>query len=159
MTESTFPALDDLVRDTVELIRIDSQNPEPGESQCAAWAEDRLTHGGHAVQRQTVAPGRDNLVVRLDGLRDRPRLVLMAHLDTVPVGEGWTRPALEGEISGGRIYGRGACDMKAGMAIALNVLRVGGPARAGWPAPGRGSRALPDLRRGGPPHARRSRAR
>ena len=121
MTESAAPALDDLVRDTVELIRIDSQNPEPGESQCAAWAEDRLTRGGHAVWRQTVAPGRDNLVVRLDSRGDRPRLVLMAHLDTVPVGEGWTRPALEGEISGGRIYGRGACDMKAGMAIALNI--------------------------------------
>ena len=121
MIRPAAPALEDLIRDTVDLIRIDSQNPEPGEGECAAWVEDRLNRGGHEVQRQTVTPGRDNLVARLDGRGRSPRLVLLAHLDTVPVGEGWTRPALAGDVSEGRIYGRGACDMKAGLAIALNV--------------------------------------
>lgn len=121
MTRPAALVLDDLIRDTVDLIRIDSQNPDPGESECADWVEDRLVRGGHEVQRQAVAPGRDNVVAHLQGSGQSPRLVLLAHLDTVPIGEGWTRPALAGDIADGRIYGRGACDMKAGLAIALHV--------------------------------------
>lgn len=124
MTRPANPVLDDLIRDTVDLIRIDSQNPDPGESDCADWVEDRLVRGGHEVQRQAVAPGRDNVVTHLPGSGQSPRLVLLAHLDTVPIGEGWTRPALAGDIADGRIYGRGACDMKAGLAIALNVFEA-----------------------------------
>ena len=136
MTGPAAPALDDLIRDTVDLIRIDSQNPSPGESDCAAWVEDRLARGGHEIRRQSVAPGRDNLVAHLEGRGHSPRLVLMAHLDTVPVGEGWTRPALEGEIADGRIYGRGACDMKAGLAIALGAFEAAARRASGGPAPG-----------------------
>lgn len=136
MTRPAAPVLDDLIRDTVALIRIDSQNPEPGEGECAAWVEDRLNRNGHEVLRQTVTAGRDNLVARLDGRGNSPRLVLLAHMDTVPVGEGWTRPALVGDVVDGRIYGRGACDMKAGLAIALNVFESAARQAVAGSAPG-----------------------
>ena len=51
-----------------------------------------------------------------------PRLVLLGHLDTVPIGAGWTMPPLGGVIKDGKIYGRGACDMKGGVAVALGLL-------------------------------------
>ena len=46
----------------------------------------------------------------------RPRLVLCGHLDTVPAGGGWTHDPFSGTVSDGKLYGRGACDMKAGLA-------------------------------------------
>ncbi len=50
-------------------------------------------------------------------------LVLACHMDTVVAGKDWTRDPFGGELKDGRIYGRGACDMKAGLACALNVFR------------------------------------
>jgi acetylornithine deacetylase len=75
--------------------------------------------------RQTVAPGRDNIVARLDG--DPPAaqggsiLMFEAHQDTVPV-EGMTIDPWEPEIRQGRVFGRGACDIKGGMACMLAAL-------------------------------------
>jgi succinyl-diaminopimelate desuccinylase len=119
-----------LVRDTVDLVRIDSQNPGPLEMRCASWLEERLGRAGFAVERQQVSGERHNLVVRLGGGETRaqgrfgakPRLVLLAHMDTVPVGEGWSRPPLEGTIEDGRIVGRGSADMKGGLAVAISLL-------------------------------------
>jgi len=77
---------------------------------------------GLAVERQPVAPGQENLLARLDG--DRPPedggcvILLDAHQDTVPV-EGMTIPPFLPEVRGGRLYGRGACDVKGGMAAIL----------------------------------------
>ncbi len=111
-----------MVRDTVALVRIDSQNPGVGEGACARWTHGRLRDAGIDVTTRQASPGRDNVVARVPGRGDGPRLVLLAHLDTVPIGEGWTVPPLEGLVRDGRIYGRGAADMKAGLAVAIGLL-------------------------------------
>ncbi len=111
-----------LVRDTVALVRIDSQNPGVGEEACARWTHGRLRNAGIEVTTRQASPGRDNVVARVAGRGDGPRLVLLAHLDTVPIGEGWTVPPLKGLIRNGRVYGRGAADMKAGLAVAISLL-------------------------------------
>lgn len=110
------------VRDTVTLVQIDSQNPGAREGACARWVRQRLQYAGIDVMTQAVQPGRDNIVARVQGTGTGPRLVLLAHMDTVPVGDGWTVPALEGLTRNGRIYGRGAADMKSGLAVAINLM-------------------------------------
>ena len=120
-----------VVQDTVALVRIDSQNPGVQEGECARWVHERLQRAGIAVTTQAVQPGRDNLIARVPGHGRGPRLVLLAHLDTVPIGAGWSVPPLEGRIRDGRIYGRGAADMKAGLAVASNLLA----SLAGSPVP------------------------
>jgi len=80
---------------------------------------------GLDVRVTEAAPGRPNLTARL-GPYGAPGLLLLAHTDTVPVGDGWTVPALGGTVSGGRIYGRGTSDMKGGIAasvVAMAALR------------------------------------
>ncbi|MFF2330577.1 MULTISPECIES: M20 family metallopeptidase [unclassified Streptomyces] len=115
-------SLDRVIGDTRALIGIDSQNPGPQEGACAEWVGNRLTDAGLAVERMPVAEGRDNIVARVPGAGTAPRLVLLSHMDTVPVGEGWTFPPFGGAIADGRLYGRGACDMKAGLALSINLL-------------------------------------
>jgi succinyl-diaminopimelate desuccinylase len=120
------------IEDTAALVRIDSQNPGALESGCAAWVEERLREAGVPMNTITVNAGRTNIVARVEG-GVGPRLVLLAHMDTVPVGGGWTVDPFAGEIRDGRIYGRGAADMKAGLAVALNLLEAlaGGPPPSG----------------------------
>jgi acetylornithine deacetylase len=80
----------------------------------AGWCE----RAGLLVEMPEVQPGRPNVIARWDTGR-RPVLLLTGHIDTVPVGEGWTRDPLGAEVSGGRLFGRGACDMKGGLAAML----------------------------------------
>ncbi|WP_405150234.1 M20 family metallopeptidase [Sphaerisporangium sp. NBC_01403] len=115
-------SLDSVIADTSALIGIDSQNPGPLEGKCAEWVGNRLTDAGLSPARMPVAEGRDNVVARVPGDPAAPRLVLLGHMDTVPVGEGWTHPPFGAAIADGRLYGRGACDMKAGLALAINLL-------------------------------------
>ncbi len=112
---------DTALRDTADLVRIDSQNPGVLEGRCAEWVGNRLTDCGLEVVEQHVDGARHNLVSQVSG-GNGPRLVLLAHMDTVPIGEGWTTGPLDARISDGKIFGRGACDMKAGLAVAINTL-------------------------------------
>lgn len=114
--------IEDVVRDTQALVRIDSQNPGNIEADCASWLMQRLAGAGLEPSVQQVTPGRDNILARVPGRGDAPRLVLLAHLDTVPIGNGWTYPPLDGVIHKGLLYGRGAADMKGGLSVALNLL-------------------------------------
>lgn len=135
----------DLVETLCELVAIPSVNPmgRPAsgppffEAQVTEYLEQLLRRLGLHTQRQTVAPGRDNLVGRLDG--DVPpekggRLLLFdAHQDTVPADnmtiEPWTPTVREG-----RVYGRGACDTKGGMAAMLaTVARLAAERPKGMP--------------------------
>jgi len=111
-------ALDDLVT----LVRIDSQNPGPLEHRCAAWVQGRLARAGISARRHDTPDGRPNLVAAVPGTGRASRLVLLAHMDTVPVGVGWAASPLGGEIRDGAVWGRGAADMKAGLAAAIAVL-------------------------------------
>jgi succinyl-diaminopimelate desuccinylase len=116
-------SLDQVIADTQALVRIDSQNPGPLEIQCAEWVGNRLADANLAPVRLPIDGDRANVAVQISGADPTcPRLVILAHMDTIPVGEGWTVPPMDGQISGGRIYGRGSCDMKGGLAVAINVL-------------------------------------
>jgi acetylornithine deacetylase len=73
---------------------------------------------GVGCRRQTIAPGRDNVIARYDSPRARTTLLFDAHQDTVPT-DGMTIPPFVPRIEGGRLYGRGSCDVKGGMAAML----------------------------------------
>ena len=110
------------------LIRIPSVNP-PGEfyRDCAELIGARLAPRGFAVEyvRAEGAPGdserypRWNVVARREGASPGPCVHFNGHIDVVAPGEGWTRPPFEARIEDGRVYGRGACDMKGGLAAAV----------------------------------------
>jgi acetylornithine deacetylase len=94
----------------------------------AGWCEE----AGLEVDIDEVEPGRPNVIAHWRVGRG-PRLLLTGHLDTVPVGEGWSRDPFGGEVADGRLYGRGACDMKGGLAAMLGAI-VDLRARGGEPA-------------------------
>jgi len=111
----------------VELVALES--PSGSEGAIAAFAAERLAGGGLEVERLG-----DSVVARL-GRGKGPRLLFNTHLDTVPVGEGWTRTPLGGEWEDGRLYGRGANDAKASVAAMMSALAELARAPAGL-APG-----------------------
>jgi succinyl-diaminopimelate desuccinylase len=109
----------DLVELLAELLKIPSDNP-PGDTMAiAAFISDYLK--GYAVDVEVIVtkPGIANIVATI-GEGDT-HLVLNGHLDTFPseVGEEWTFPPYSGLVKEGRIYGRGAGDMKGGLAALL----------------------------------------
>lgn len=132
-----------MVAFTSELVRVPTVNP-PGDAyeDCARLIGARLTACGFDVD-YVAAEGRPehtsrhprlNVIGRRRGDRDRPLLHLNGHFDVVPVGEGWTVDPFGGIVGDGRIYGRGACDMKAGIAAAVyaaEAVRRAGVALAG----------------------------
>lgn len=104
-----------------ELIRTPSENP-PGDTRAAAALVGRfLTSRG--VGYQVVAPNQTmpNIVATIGDRRSRPHLVLNGHLDTFPVGDraGWSGDPFSGETRDGYLYGRGAADMRSGLAALL----------------------------------------
>ena len=113
--ESRFDALVDLCR---SLVRIDSTNP-PGDTTAIVEAIEAVLDATAGIEHRRVVGGAPavNLVARTRGAGPGRRLVLNGHLDTFPIGEArWSHPPLGAELEDGRIYGRGACDMKAGVA-------------------------------------------
>jgi acetylornithine deacetylase len=106
------------------LVNIPSVNPSlvpsegTGEGAIADFACGWLTAHGVAACLEEAAPGRPNVVARIDG-GDGPIVVLCAHLDTVGTA-GMTIPPFEARVEGDRLYGRGAYDMK-GSAAAIMV--------------------------------------
>ena len=111
-----------VVDDLVALVRIDSQSPGALEHACAAWVRGRLQRAGITAHRHDTPAGRPNLVAAVAGTGRAPRLVLLAHMDTVPAGEGWSEDPLGGTVRDGAVWGRGAADMKAGLAVGIAVM-------------------------------------
>jgi succinyl-diaminopimelate desuccinylase len=101
------------------LIQIPSENPPGDTTRLASFIRDHLAGRGIAVDWHEAMTGRPNLVATL-GAGSR-NLVLAGHLDEFPAGEGWTRPPFSGALEDGRLWGRGAGDMKAGLAVALSI--------------------------------------
>ncbi|MFN8123715.1 MAG: M20 family metallopeptidase [Thermoleophilia bacterium] len=100
-----------------EMVQAASPNP-PGDEVAVAEVIRGFLAGvpGVTVEDVGVAPRRPMLVARLEFARPGPTLLLNGHMDTVPAGDGWTRDPFGAEIDGGRMYGRGSADMKAGLA-------------------------------------------
>ncbi|HZZ87334.1 MAG TPA: acetylornithine deacetylase/succinyl-diaminopimelate desuccinylase family protein, partial [Caulobacteraceae bacterium] len=128
---------------TQALIRIPSVNP-PGEfyRDCAELIGQRLAPRGFQVEylRAEGVPGdsdrypRWNVVARREGDSPGPCVHFNGHIDVVAPGEGWTKPPFEARIEDGRIYGRGTCDMKGGLAAA--IVAVEALIDSGAPLPG-----------------------
>lgn len=115
----------DAVSLTQALVRIPSENPVGTESQMAAFVRDWLAAlPGVEVEVREVLPGRPNVVARLPGAGNLPALAMLAHMDTVPFGDGWTLSPTSGEIVDGKLYGRGSCDMKSGLAVAMHAFAI-----------------------------------
>ncbi|TML03818.1 MAG: M20/M25/M40 family metallo-hydrolase, partial [Actinobacteria bacterium] len=118
---------DAVVELTSQLVAIDSVNPSlvdggAGEAQVAAFVERWARDNGLEAQVLEDTPGRPSVLVTAPGAAgDGRTLLLCGHLDTVNV-EGMTNPHTP-RIEGDRLYGRGAYDMKAGLAAALLACR------------------------------------
>jgi acetylornithine deacetylase/succinyl-diaminopimelate desuccinylase-like protein len=94
-------------------LRIDTTNPPGNETPAARYLESILRREGIECEVFEAAPGRGNLIARLPGRGGEPAIVLNSHIDVVAAGsEKWKRPPFAAAILGGRIYGRGAIDVK-----------------------------------------------
>lgn len=128
---------------TSDLIRIPTVNP-PGEhyEDCARFIGRTLDRFGFEVEyfaaegrpEHTARHPRINVVGTRPGPLSRPTVHLNGHFDVVPAGEGWTLDPFGGVVRDGKIYGRGSCDMKAGISAA--VFAVEAIRRAGVALPG-----------------------
>jgi len=117
-----------------ELIRFDTTNPPGNEEACVAHIASLLRSNDIEHERYEKAPGRPNLIARHAGTKDCPPLLLYGHVDVVTtVGQTWTRPAFGGELHDGVIWGRGALDMKGG--VAMCVAAFVAAVEAGSPTP------------------------
>jgi succinyl-diaminopimelate desuccinylase len=124
-----------LVALCTDLVRIGSENP-PGDTGTLASAIERLFAAapGTTTRRVTAQAPAENLIVRIAGSAPGRRLVFNGHLDTFPVGDAarWTVPPLGGTVTDGRIYGRGAGDMKAGLAASILAALLMAERRQYW---------------------------
>ena len=124
---------DDLILLTQDLIRIPTLNP-PGENyrDICEFLERRLTKHGFSTEmvRAYGTPGdsdkypRWNLVARREGAGSGECVHFNSHIDVVEVGSGWTHDPFGGALVDGKIYGRGACDMKGGLAASIVAVEV-----------------------------------
>ncbi|WP_298975448.1 acetylornithine deacetylase/succinyl-diaminopimelate desuccinylase family protein [uncultured Roseobacter sp.] len=119
---------DDLIALTRDLIRIPTLNP-PGENyrDICDYLDKRLRRHGFETQliRAKGTPGdsekypRWNIIARREGRGPGDCVHFNSHTDVVEVGRGWTTDPFGGEVKDGKIYGRGACDMKGGLAASI----------------------------------------
>src|SRR5437879_827012 len=142
VTAEVDRARDELVQLTADLVRIPTVNP-PGEQYdaCAHFLGDDLQRRGLEIE-YIAADGRPEHTTRhprvnvVGSRRGGPGPVvhLNGHIDVVPAGDGWSVDPFAGVVRDGRIYGRGVCDMKAGIAAA--VFAADAIERAGVALPG-----------------------
>ena len=113
-----------LIEFTRALVRIPSVNQLSeglGEGPAAALVADRMRAFGWSPLVEEAAPDRPNVIAVLDGGRPGPTLMFEGHTDVVTEGDraAWTYDPFGGEIVDGRLYGRGAADMKGGLAAMI----------------------------------------
>jgi acetylornithine deacetylase/succinyl-diaminopimelate desuccinylase-like protein len=100
------------------LIRFDTTNPPGNEAACIAYVDGLLRLAGIEPLILEPAAGRANLVARLKGRGQAPPLLLYGHVDVVTTAnQNWTYPPFEGRLVDGFVWGRGALDMKGGVAM------------------------------------------
>ena len=132
--------LDACVEDLRSLIRIPSVNPPEGgrevaagrdprggETAAAQYCADALSGDGIEAEIVELTPGRGSCFARLraSGATTEPPLILLSHIDVVPVeADAWARDPFGGELVDGTVWGRGAVDMKNMVAMELAVMRA-----------------------------------
>ena len=130
---ATESVIDEAVEFTRELVRIPTVNP-PGDfyedgARCigrwlnrSGFTSEYIAADG--LPEHTAKHPRVNVIGRREGVRPGKTLHLNGHFDVVPAGRGWTKDPFGAEVADGRIYGRGTCDMKAGIAAAVFAAEV-----------------------------------
>lgn len=123
---------DHVVALTQDLVRIPSVNPKfqtqqglNREGDVQDRVEEELRPLGFDIDRWDALPGRPNVTGDLPG-SDEKSMILCGHVDVVPVGDGnaWSRDPFGGQLEDGRIWGRGAVDMKGGVAACISAARA-----------------------------------
>lgn len=105
-----------------ELIRFDTTNPPGNEAACVDLIKGLVEEAGVATELYASNPARPNLVARLPGKANGRPLLLQGHVDVVTTaGQAWTRPPFGGELVDGFVWGRGAADMKGGVAMLVSA--------------------------------------
>jgi succinyl-diaminopimelate desuccinylase len=112
-----------LVEVLSSLVKTRSVNPGTSEKAMADLVEGWLTERSISSTQVEFAPGRPSVAAVIKGAQEGPTLVLNGHMDTVPIDNEslWTTDPFGAEVRDGFLYGRGACDMKAGLAIQIGV--------------------------------------
>ena len=117
-----------------ELVRIDSSDPGAYEGEIEHFIKrlieqqlaqlDSPALNAVQIEELEVLPGRRNLMITVPGASNEARLVYICHMDTVTLGDGWDAdtPPLGATVRDDKLYGRGACDMKGGLACTIAAL-------------------------------------
>jgi len=104
------------------LLRFDTTNPPGNEAGCIDFIREQLEREGIVTETYAKDPARPNLVARLAGDARAAPLLLQGHVDVVTTaGQQWTQPPFEGRLVDREIWGRGALDMKAGVAMLVTA--------------------------------------
>lgn len=115
----------DPVKFAAELIKLESCDPPGGELNVARLVSNTLTELGIDNILDEFLPGRANVIGTVPGNGKVKPLVFSAHLDTLPVGhEAWEFPPFEAQESNGKLYGRGASDMKSAVAAFIGAASI-----------------------------------
>ena len=105
-----------------DLIRFDTTNPPGNEKDCIVHIQGILAEAGCESLLLGRCSTRPNLIARLGGRGQAPPLLLHGHVDVVPAqGQPWQHPPFDAEIADGYVWGRGALDMKGGVAMMLTA--------------------------------------
>ncbi|MFP4180529.1 MAG: M20 family metallopeptidase [Spirochaetaceae bacterium] len=121
---------DECIKLTRELVQIDSViRPDKGNTEkkvtdfIEKWLEEKA---GISPIREEVEPGRENLIVEIDSGKPGRCLMLEGHTDVVSEGDRslWKHDPFGGEVEDGKLYGRGSCDMKAGVAVNMLIAKA-----------------------------------
>ncbi len=120
----------DPVELTQTLIRMDTINPPGNEEAVARYLGELLSEVGLETSFPRLGENRTGLIARIPGRSSKLPLVFTGHLDTVPAGDApWDVPPHNGEILNGHLIGRGASDMKSGIAaMVVTALHLAGKA-------------------------------
>ena len=112
----------DVVELLRDLIRFDTTNPPGNEGACIAYVKQLLDDAGVESRVFARDDARPNLIARLPGAGDAPPLLLYGHVDVVQTaGQQWTHPPFGAELVDGVVWGRGALDMKGGVAMLVDA--------------------------------------
>ena len=118
-----------------DLIRFDTSNPPGNEEECITHIKDLLNGSGFETKILSKTPNRPNIISRFQGSGKSPPLLLYGHVDVVTTkNQKWKYPPFDGAVKEGCVWGRGALDMKSGIAMMLAALirmKVEGPAPPG----------------------------
>jgi acetylornithine deacetylase/succinyl-diaminopimelate desuccinylase-like protein len=128
---ATVSIRDEVTELLQELIRVDTTNPPGNETAAAELLREYLEESGVVCELYARVPERANLVARIPGTGDGPKLLLLSHTDVVLADPAeWAADPFGGELRDGEVWGRGALDMKG--QVAASAVAIASLAREGF---------------------------